>query len=167
MPYRKISEHEGGVKRCPECRNDSMKYDKFSDAWICFNIDCGNRLREEFFQTALPSTKELEEDDIQPDNLNRSREKPFIKSLHLDNRNNNDYEESLNLNLFEGNSIKYRGSAQDALKQDLYNMHDEISKEKHATLLQSRLQYTSNIIGHDSTETQLNRFHRRQLEDRQ
>jgi hypothetical protein len=72
---------------------------------------------------------ELEQDEIQPDNLTRSREKLFIKSLKP---SENDYEDSLNLNLSSDENRKYRGSAQNALKQDLYKMYEEVNKANRA-----------------------------------
>ncbi|HET7345619.1 MAG TPA: hypothetical protein VFJ05_07085, partial [Nitrososphaeraceae archaeon] len=113
-----MSRHEG-TKRCPECRHDSMKFHDVYASWICNN--CANRVREDFYQTILPSTRELETDEIQPDNLTTAERTPmYFKSIKLGSTEQ-DYESSVNqgpLGSDNAGNNKYVGSANSALRQD-------------------------------------------------
>jgi hypothetical protein len=163
-----MSQHEGQnqIKRCPECRKDSMWFEARLDSWTCTNSACNNRVREDFFQTPLPSSKELEKDEIQPDQLQSSAAEPlYIKSIKQDY--DNEYEESINPTNNLDREYKYHGSAQSALKQDKIKFNEELAriartKRQHITKFSSNIR-TDN---YDSQEDLLNRHRYYSLKDR-
>lgn len=171
MPYYRIQKHDNEIKKCPECRADKMHFHNHLASWICAN--CSNRVREDFFQTVLPSNRELEADEIQPDNnMTQAGNSFFIKSFEPGSNDYN-YEESVNLgvlgkhnNDYNNDDRKYRGSAQSAVKQDLAKFHQKLECDKRIVRQHKQQQY-SNIIGNDSQETELNKFRQRQIRDRE
>jgi hypothetical protein len=164
MLYHKAIGHEGEIKRCPECRKDSMWFEARLDSWTCTNSACNNRVREDFFQTPLPSSRELEKDEIQPDQLQSSAADPlYIKSIKQDY--DNEYEESINpINSLEG-EYKYHGSAQSALKQDKTKFNEELARITR-TKMQNITKFSSSILTDNSQEDLLNRYRYYSLKDR-
>ena len=145
MPqYHRINKSEKeSLKRCPECGLDSMRFDQFADAWVCFNISCGSRICQELFQTPLPTSAKLEQDELQPNDTLTNRERPFMKSFSSNDsydRYSQSQESDLNLNLSDS-IVMYRGSGADAIRQDNYRRDIDIAKAK-------RIEYKtrSNII---------------------
>jgi ribosomal protein L37AE/L43A len=168
MPYYKQSKHFNQVKRCPECRNDSMRFIEGMESWIC--KVCSNTVREDFYQTVLPSSRELETDEIQPDNDSQlSQRTPlYIKSIKAGDTEQ-DYETSVNRGSFgaAGSENKYTGSAQSALRQDNVKFHDELRQNaSYARRQRSQLLSSSVREDHDSQERLLDSHRQRKLRDR-
>jgi hypothetical protein len=109
MPYCKQSKHFNEVKRCPECRNDSMRFIEGMESWIC--KVCSNAVREDFYQIVLPSSRELETDEIAPDQSTTGQQRTplYIKSIKAGDTEQ-DYEASVNRGSFgaAGNENKDR-----------------------------------------------------------
>jgi hypothetical protein len=165
MPYRKLNGHEGEIQRCTQCNGNTMKFSTGLDGWVC--TWCNNYIREEFLQATLPSSKQVEQDEIQPNQSNKQHERLYIKSIKAGYNNDSDYEESVNQGALSaaGSENKYRGSAQEALLQDTIKHHNELRRNAHIAR-QQRGQLLSGSQDQDSQEAELDRYVRRKLKER-
>lgn len=98
---------------------DAMRFVVAADSWICSH--CASSARESFFQRPLPTDRELEADEIAPDNSQQHFTSFYFKSLRQDE---SDYEDSVNSSLID-DSNKYHGSAQSALAADTERFNAE------------------------------------------
>lgn len=136
---------------------DKMSYVQTADAWVC--SWCANAIREYNMQTALPTDREQEADEIAPDMI-RKDSTFFFKSIRPDE---SDYEDSINTTLSE-DEHKYTGSAQSALEQDNSRFAKERERIRHQRYMQTT-GYYSHIIGNDSTEVELDRHRARRIKE--